>query len=140
MEALGGVSGQLCALAALNPRGKDPSTHRTGDWVGPGDGLDTEVRGKILLPLIRIITVCIFIQLHTNSHVTRNSVVTDPRETDVEFRFVTKLSITFSYPLHCSIVIYFHTRSRTCVKNVSFWIEACFRETIVWFVCRLISP
>jgi hypothetical protein len=29
---------------------KDPSTHWTGGWVGPRNGLDTEVRGRILCP------------------------------------------------------------------------------------------
>jgi hypothetical protein len=42
------VSGQHHAPAALYPQGKDPGTHCTGGWVGPTDGLDTEVRGKIL--------------------------------------------------------------------------------------------
>jgi hypothetical protein len=46
-----GVSGQRHAPAALYPRGKDPGTHCTGGWVGPGAGLDTEARGKILSPL-----------------------------------------------------------------------------------------
>jgi hypothetical protein len=45
-----GVSGQRDAPAALYPRGKDPGTHCTGDWVGPRAGLDTEDRGKILCP------------------------------------------------------------------------------------------
>jgi hypothetical protein len=45
-----GVSGQHHAPAALYPRGKDPGTHCTGDWVGPRAGLDTEARGKILCP------------------------------------------------------------------------------------------
>jgi hypothetical protein len=33
------------------PREKDPGTHCTGGWVGLRAGLDTEVRGKIILPL-----------------------------------------------------------------------------------------
>jgi hypothetical protein len=45
-----GVSGQRHAPAALLPRGKDPSTHCTGDWVGLRAGLDIEVRGKIIRP------------------------------------------------------------------------------------------
>jgi hypothetical protein len=50
-----GVSGQRHAPAALCPRGKDPpGTHCTGGWVGPRAGADTEVRGKILLPLPEI--------------------------------------------------------------------------------------
>jgi hypothetical protein len=32
-------------------QGKDPGTHCTEGWVGPRGGLNTEVRGKILLPL-----------------------------------------------------------------------------------------
>jgi hypothetical protein len=45
------VSGQRQAPATVYPRGKDPGTHCTGSWVGPGAGLDTEARGKILSPL-----------------------------------------------------------------------------------------
>jgi hypothetical protein len=37
------------------PPGKRiPGTDWTGGWVGPRIGLDTEVRGKILLPLLGI--------------------------------------------------------------------------------------
>jgi hypothetical protein len=43
-----GVSDQHHAPAALYPRGKDPSNHWTGGWVGPRAGLDAEARGKIL--------------------------------------------------------------------------------------------
>jgi hypothetical protein len=43
-----GVSGQRQAPAALYPRGKDPSTHWTGGWVGPRAGLDAEAGRKIL--------------------------------------------------------------------------------------------
>jgi hypothetical protein len=32
----------------FTPRGRTPSTHCTGGWVGPRAGLDTEARGKIL--------------------------------------------------------------------------------------------
>ena len=39
MKAQLGVSGQHQASAALTP-GKGPSTHCTGDWVGPTAGLD----------------------------------------------------------------------------------------------------
>jgi hypothetical protein len=46
-----GVSGQRYAPSALYPRAKDLSTHCTGGWMGPRAGLDTEARGKILLPL-----------------------------------------------------------------------------------------
>jgi hypothetical protein len=43
-----GVSGQRHAPAALYPRGKDPSTHWIGGWVGPRAGLDAGARRKIL--------------------------------------------------------------------------------------------
>jgi hypothetical protein len=46
-----GVSSQRHTLAALYPRERTPGTHCTGGWVGPSAGLDTEARGKILLPL-----------------------------------------------------------------------------------------
>jgi hypothetical protein len=50
--ALDGVKGQRHAPAALYSRTKDPTcTHLTGGWVGLRAHLDTEVRGKILLPL-----------------------------------------------------------------------------------------
>jgi hypothetical protein len=45
-----GWSGQRHAPAALCPRERTPGTHCTGGWVGPGAGLDTETRGKILCP------------------------------------------------------------------------------------------
>jgi len=45
--ALEGVSGQQHAQAALYPQ-KRPSTHSTGDWVGPRAGLE---RRKISPPL-----------------------------------------------------------------------------------------
>jgi hypothetical protein len=35
----------------FTPEERTPGTHCTGGWVGPRAGLDTEVRGKILLPL-----------------------------------------------------------------------------------------
>jgi hypothetical protein len=44
--ALGGVSGQRHAPAALYPRERAPGTHWTGGWVGLRAGLDTEARGK----------------------------------------------------------------------------------------------
>jgi hypothetical protein len=36
---------------ALPPGKGPPGTHCTGGWVGPSAGLNTEVRGKIFLPL-----------------------------------------------------------------------------------------
>jgi hypothetical protein len=53
-SALDRVSGQHHAPAALYPRGKKPSTHWIGGWVGPRADLDTEARRKILLPLLGI--------------------------------------------------------------------------------------
>jgi hypothetical protein len=41
-SAPNGVSGQRHALAALYPVGRTCGTHRTGGWVGPRAGLDTE--------------------------------------------------------------------------------------------------
>jgi hypothetical protein len=41
-----GMSGQLHVPAALYPRGKDPDTYWTGDWLDLRAGLDTGVRGK----------------------------------------------------------------------------------------------
>jgi hypothetical protein len=35
----------------FTPGERTPDTHWTGGWVGPRAGLNTEVRGKILLPL-----------------------------------------------------------------------------------------
>jgi hypothetical protein len=49
-----GLSGQRHAPATLCPRGKAPGTHCAGGWVRPRAGLDTEARGKILLPLTDI--------------------------------------------------------------------------------------
>jgi hypothetical protein len=46
-----GMSGPRHAPAALYPGERTPSTHCTGGWVGLRAGLDTEVRGKNLLPL-----------------------------------------------------------------------------------------
>jgi hypothetical protein len=43
-----GVSGQRYAPAALYP---PAGTHCAGGWVGPRAGVDTEARGKIILPL-----------------------------------------------------------------------------------------
>jgi hypothetical protein len=50
-STLDGVSGQLHAPAALCPGEKTLLTHCTGGWVVPRAGLDTEVRGTILLSL-----------------------------------------------------------------------------------------
>jgi hypothetical protein len=50
-SALQEVSGQCHAPAALYPRERTPDTHLTEGWVGPRAGLDTEVKGKILLSL-----------------------------------------------------------------------------------------
>jgi hypothetical protein len=49
-----GVSGQRHAPAALCPRERTPGTHCTGGCVGLRAGLDTEVRGEILSPLLGI--------------------------------------------------------------------------------------
>jgi hypothetical protein len=49
-----GMSDQRHAPAAFLSRGKDPDTHWTRSWVGPREGLDTDVRRKILLPLPEI--------------------------------------------------------------------------------------
>jgi hypothetical protein len=38
----------------FTPGERTPSTHCTEGWVVPGAGLDTEVKGKILLPLLGI--------------------------------------------------------------------------------------
>jgi hypothetical protein len=38
----------------FSPGERIPGTHCTGGWVGPRAGLDTEVRGKTLLPLLGI--------------------------------------------------------------------------------------
>jgi hypothetical protein len=40
-----------CPGHALASRKGSPGTHWTGGWVGPRASLDTEARGKILLPL-----------------------------------------------------------------------------------------
>jgi hypothetical protein len=51
-EALGGVSGQRHAPAALYPPWeRTPGTYCTGGWVGRRAGLNTEARVKILSPL-----------------------------------------------------------------------------------------
>jgi hypothetical protein len=47
-SALGGVSGERHAPAALCHGERTPGTYCTGGWVGLRAGLDTEVRGKIL--------------------------------------------------------------------------------------------
>jgi hypothetical protein len=49
-----GVSGQRHVPAALYPGERTPGTHCTGSWVGLRAGLETEARGKILLPLLGI--------------------------------------------------------------------------------------
>jgi hypothetical protein len=46
-----GVSGQRHAPAALYTGENTPGTHWTGGWVGPRAVLDTEAKGKIILPL-----------------------------------------------------------------------------------------
>jgi hypothetical protein len=45
-----GVSGQRHSPIALYPQENTSDTHCTGSWVGLRAGLDTEARGKILLP------------------------------------------------------------------------------------------
>jgi hypothetical protein len=50
-SALDGVSGQRHAPAALYPRERTPGIHQRGGWVGLRAGLNTEARGKTLLPL-----------------------------------------------------------------------------------------
>jgi hypothetical protein len=45
-----GVSGQRHASAVLYPGERTSGTHCTGGWVGLRAGLDTEAKGKILLP------------------------------------------------------------------------------------------
>jgi hypothetical protein len=45
-----GVSGQRHALVALCAGERTTGTHCAGGWVGPGAGLDTEVRGKSFAP------------------------------------------------------------------------------------------
>jgi hypothetical protein len=47
-SALDGVSGQRHAQATFTPGERTAGTHCTGGWLGPRDGLDTHVRGKIL--------------------------------------------------------------------------------------------
>jgi hypothetical protein len=67
MEALGGRGGTASTYSwprhwmgwvvsvtpwpRFRPRKRTPLSHWTGGWVGPRAGLDTEFRGKILLPL-----------------------------------------------------------------------------------------
>jgi hypothetical protein len=46
-----GMSCQRHAPTALYIWERTLDTHRTGGWVGHRAGLDTEIRGKILLPL-----------------------------------------------------------------------------------------
>jgi hypothetical protein len=50
-SALDGVSGQSHAWADLYAGERTTVTHWTGGWVDLRAGLDTEFRGKILLPL-----------------------------------------------------------------------------------------
>jgi hypothetical protein len=45
------MNGQHHAPAALNPGQRTPGTHWIEGWVDPRAGLDTEARGKIILPL-----------------------------------------------------------------------------------------
>jgi hypothetical protein len=51
-SALDGMSGQRHAPAAIYPRKRTPATHWIGGSVGLTAGVDTEDRGKILLPLL----------------------------------------------------------------------------------------
>jgi hypothetical protein len=53
-SALDGERGQRHAPAALYTGESILGTHYTGDWVGSRARLDTEDRGKVLLPLPRI--------------------------------------------------------------------------------------
>jgi hypothetical protein len=53
-SALDGVNGQRHVPSALYPGVRTAGTHWTGGCVGPRAGLDTEVKGNILLPLPRI--------------------------------------------------------------------------------------
>jgi hypothetical protein len=53
-SSLDGVSGQRQAPASIYSRERTLGTHCTGSLVSPRAGLDTEVRGKILLPLPEI--------------------------------------------------------------------------------------
>jgi hypothetical protein len=50
-SALDGVSGEHHAMAAFYPQERTPGSHWISGWVGPRAGLDTEARGKIILPL-----------------------------------------------------------------------------------------
>jgi hypothetical protein len=50
-SALDGASGQRHARPLFTPRERTPDTHCTVGWVGPRAGVNTEIRGKILLPL-----------------------------------------------------------------------------------------
>jgi hypothetical protein len=49
-----GVSGQHHAWLCFSPREWTPGAHCAGGWVGPRAGVETEVRGKILSPLLGI--------------------------------------------------------------------------------------
>jgi hypothetical protein len=46
-----GVSGQRHAPPSLYTGERTPGTHSTGGWVGPRADVDTELKGKIILPL-----------------------------------------------------------------------------------------
>jgi hypothetical protein len=50
-SALDAVSGQSQPRPHFTPGERTPGTHCTGGWVDPRAGLDTEAKGKILLPL-----------------------------------------------------------------------------------------
>jgi hypothetical protein len=48
--------------SASLPAARAPGTHCTGGWVGLRDGLDTDVRGKILCPCRRSKPDCPVVQ------------------------------------------------------------------------------
>jgi hypothetical protein len=51
ISALDGMNGQRHAPAAFTPGERTSGTHWSGSLVGPRAGLNTEARGKIVLPL-----------------------------------------------------------------------------------------
>jgi hypothetical protein len=51
ISALDWVSGQRHAWPHFSPGERTLGTHCTGGWMGPRAGLETECRGKILLPV-----------------------------------------------------------------------------------------
>jgi hypothetical protein len=50
----GGEWSGSCPGSDLPPGKGPPGTHRTGDWVGPRGGLDTDTREKVLSLLLGI--------------------------------------------------------------------------------------